>query len=123
MDTNVALWCLASPRQLSNPARNVVEDSGQIVHFSSISVVEFELKRDRLLSQYKDLAREFSRQLAAQGFDALAFDAEDAAGLSAVRPNRDPFDRMLSSQAIHRKLTLITADKELQDYEALQTLW
>lgn len=122
VDTNVALWSLAAPQRLPSRARDVLEDAGQIVSFSSISVVEFELKRARLFAEYDTLAAEFASQLAALGFTALPFAASDAVGLGAIQPNRDPFDRMLCAQAIARGLTLITADKELLGYTPLRSL-
>jgi PIN domain nuclease of toxin-antitoxin system len=97
MDTNVALWSLAAPERLSQTVRQLLEDPRQSISFSSISVVEFELKRERLLSSYSGLATEFAEQLVAQGFTAISFTASDATGLASVQPNRDPFDRMLSA--------------------------
>lgn len=123
IDTNVALWSLAAPDQLSKAARELLEDSATAIHFSSISVVEFELKRERLLAHYDSLADEFATQLVAQGFMALAFSPQDASGLATVQPNRDPFDRMLASQAMQRGLSLITADRILRKYKPLQTVW
>ncbi|MES0872818.1 type II toxin-antitoxin system VapC family toxin [Sinimarinibacterium thermocellulolyticum] len=123
IDTNVALWCLAAPDRLSKKARKLLETPSSLIHFSSISIVEFDLKRERLLSAYAHLADEFAPQLTALGFSALAFVAADASGLAAIRPNRDPFDRMLATQAIRRNLTLVTADQDLLDYRPLRTLW
>jgi PIN domain nuclease of toxin-antitoxin system len=123
MDTNVALWSLAAPKRLSKTVRQLLEDPRQNVSFSSISVVEFELKRERLLSSYGGLATEFAEQLAAQGFTAIPFTTSDATGLASVQPNRDPFDRMLSAQAIARGATLLTTDRDLLDYEPVQTVW
>ena len=123
IDTNVALWSLAAPSRLSPGTRAVLEDTEHTILFSSISVVEFELKRERLFAEYDSLAAEFPRQLSALGFTATAFAATDAVGLGAVRPNRDPFDRMLCSQAMARGLTLITADRELLRYAPVKTLW
>lgn len=123
IDTNVALWCLAAPDRLSSNARALLEDSSWRGYFSSITIVEFELKRERLLIKYGALSCAFAEQLLCQGFIALPFTAADAGGLAEARPNRDPFDRMLSAQAIARDLTLITADRQLLDYALLQTLW
>lgn len=123
IDTNAALWSLAAPARLSPDARALLEDASQAVYFSSISVVEFELKRARLLTEYAELAAQFPRQLSALGFSAMAFAVSDAAGLADMQPNRDPFDRMLCAQASARGLTLITADQELLHYQPVKTLW
>jgi hypothetical protein len=55
MDTNVALWSLAAPERLSKSVRKLLEDPRQRISFSSITIVEFELKRERLLSNYGGL--------------------------------------------------------------------
>ncbi len=123
IDTNIALWSLAAPARLSTDARRLLEEAEHTILFSSISVVEFKLKCERLFAEYDNLAAEFPRQLSALGFTATAFAATDAVGLGAVRPNRDPFDRMLCSQAMARSLTLITADRELLRYAPVKTLW
>lgn len=123
MDTNVALWTLAAPERLSDTVRQLLENPRQRVYFSSISVVEFELKRERLLSDYDGLAAEFAKQLVDSGFTAIPFTAADATGLAAIKPNRDPFGRMLCAQAIARSLALLTADRDLLDYKPIQAVW
>lgn len=123
IDTNVALWSLAAPERLSATARSVLENPALDVGFSSISIVEFELKRDRLLSEYRALLEQFAQQLVAQGFCAIPYTASDATGLCTVTPNTDPFDRMLCAQAIARDLDFVTADRDLLDYEPLRTTW
>jgi PIN domain nuclease of toxin-antitoxin system len=123
MDTNVALWSLAAPERLSVSAHDLILDPSQKISFSSISVVEFELKRERLLGDYDKLTKDFSRALVCQGFSTIPFTASDATGLAGIQPNRDPFDRMLSAQAIARNLVLISSDSDLHRYQPLQTVW
>lgn len=123
MDTHVAIWCLAAPDWLSPSARALLEDPAQSVCFSSISIVEFELKQERLRANYAELGNEFAQQLVSHGFTALAFTAADATGLASVRPNRDPFDRMLCAQSLARGMTLVTADRALQAYEPIASFW
>jgi PIN domain nuclease of toxin-antitoxin system len=55
------------------------------------------------------------------GFERLALEAEEAAAFHRLpkHPHKDPFDRMLIWQSIHRQLTLISRDSEFPAYGSL----
>lgn len=60
-----------------------------------------------------DVAEEIARD----GFAPLSIDMEHAAGVLRLPVlHRDPFDRMLISQALADGLTLVTADLQLEGY-------
>ncbi|HHD73031.1 MAG TPA: PIN domain-containing protein, partial [Epsilonproteobacteria bacterium] len=51
------------------------------------------------------------------GFELLEFSAEDALALKEMPfHHRDPFDRMLISQAINRKFSLMSDDGKFKKY-------
>ena len=52
------------------------------------------------------------------GFELLDFSAEDALALKELPfHHRDPFDRMLVSQALNRKYALMTDDGKISQYD------
>jgi len=52
------------------------------------------------------------------GFELLDFTAEDALALKELPfHHKDPFDRMLISQAINRKYALLTDDAKMAKYD------
>jgi len=70
-----------------------------------------------------DLPSEFAETLAAQSFVPLDVNAEHAHGIADLPPiHRDPFDRMLVSQARLERFTLVTADEVLARYP-VETFW
>jgi PIN domain nuclease of toxin-antitoxin system len=62
-----------------------------------------------------DIAAELERD----GFTPLAIELEHAALIRELPDlHRDPFDRILVSQALSEGLTLVTADPQLEGYGA-----
>ena len=59
------------------------------------------------------------------GAEILPIAAQHALGLWALRDwdHKDPFDRMLTAQAIAEQATLVTADLELQNRTGLKWVW
>ncbi|MCF6299592.1 MAG: type II toxin-antitoxin system VapC family toxin, partial [Proteobacteria bacterium] len=52
------------------------------------------------------------------GFELLNFSAEDAIALKTMPfHHKDPFDRMLISQAINRKYKIMTVDSKFSAYD------
>jgi PIN domain nuclease of toxin-antitoxin system len=86
------------------------------VRLSVVSAWEIAIKRSLgklTLPRGFDITGEIDRD----GFAPLAIEMEHAAGvLSLPALHRDPFDRMLISQALAEGLTLVTADPQLEGY-------
>ena len=124
LDTCTFLWIAAGAPDLSGRAREAFVDPGNEVHLSAVSGWEIAVKHalGRLpLPEPPD--RFVPAQRRAHGIGALPLD-EGAALFLARLPalHRDPFDRMLVSQAIVGGLTLLTPDEGIRAY-AVPTLW
>ena len=124
LDTHALLWWLAGDKQLSAPARWVIEDEGNSVYVSAASAWEVATKhRLGRLPRAGPLASNFADVVVSQGFLELAISLDDAqrAG-SLAGEHRDPFDRMLIAQAKGHDLALISNEQLFDDYGVIR-IW
>ena len=111
LDTHIFLWALSEPNQLSPKQVTAMEDPTNTVYVSSISITEIAIKASlgklELVFDPLDAAEK-------SGFEMLDFSAKDALILTDLPfHHRDPFDRMLITRAISRKLIITTQDSVL----------
>jgi PIN domain nuclease of toxin-antitoxin system len=113
LDTHALLWWLAD-EGLSPAARDAIADPTNVVSVSAASAWEISIKKTLgKLTAPDDLAE----QVGSSGFAALPITI--AHGLTAgmlQRHHDDPFDRMLIAQAITEGLTIVTRDKQFDQY-------
>ncbi|MSQ70714.1 MAG: type II toxin-antitoxin system VapC family toxin [Betaproteobacteria bacterium] len=128
LDTHAFLWALFSPEKLSRRARNIITDTSSTVCLSSVTLWEISLKfaLGKLVlnnASPEDLVAAAQRM----GLDLISPSAEEAASFHKLPrvAHRDPFDRMLAWQAIHRQMVLVSKDGALPAYHdaGLKTLW
>jgi PIN domain nuclease of toxin-antitoxin system len=115
LDTHVWLWWQIDDRRLGESARKAIASAPE-VRLSAASVWEIAIKSalgKLTLPRGADILEELDRD----GFMPLAVEVEHAARLRELPLlHRDPFDRMLISQALSEGLTLVTADPQLEGY-------
>ena len=101
LDTHAFLWWLADSGRLSDTARSRIADERNRILVSAASAWEIATKhRIGRLPGCEAIALDIAGHIVAQGFEDLPIsvaDAERAGHLPG--PHRDPFDRMLASQA------------------------
>ena len=119
LDTHIFLWALSEPNRLTQKQVIAMEDPTNTVYVSSISITEIAIKASlgklELVFDPLDAAEK-------SGFEMLDFSAKDALILKDLPfHHRDPFDRMLITQAISRKLIIATQDSLIDRYDC-QTL-
>ena len=115
LDTHIFLWALSEPNRLSQKQVIAMEDPTNTVYVSSISITEISIK-----ASLSKLELVFDPLDAAEksGFEMLDFSAKDALILTDLPfHHRDPFDRMLITQAISRKLIIATQDSIIDRYD------
>ena len=115
LDTHIFLWALSEPNRLSQKQVIAMEDPTNTVYVSSISITEIAIKASlgklELVFDPLDSAEK-------SGFEMLDFSAKDALILKDLPfHHRDPFDRMLITQAISRKLMIATQDSLIDQYD------
>jgi PIN domain nuclease of toxin-antitoxin system len=114
LDTQVLLWCLASPGRLGRDARRRIESPSETVYVSVVSAWEIELKRR--LGKLRAPA-DLEDQLKDKRFIELPIHLRHVSALASLPElHHDPFDRMLVAQAQTDKLTLVTSDDQVLAY-------
>jgi len=124
LDTVTFLSLVEGSPQLSSTGTQLVEDISNVVYLSAASGWEIATKSVRgKLKLAQPAWRLVPKQRELHGFESLPIN-EEAALHAARLPHlhRDPFDRMLVSQAILNGLTLLTPGPLITSY-AVKTLW
>lgn len=108
------LWAVAAPERLAARFRTLIEAPSNVVHVSAVTVAELMIKASigKLTVDFDpaDVAVE-------SGFSLLDFSAGDALLLKELPfHHRDPFDRMLIAQSLHREMRLMTIDAKMALY-------
>ena len=112
LDTHAFLWWLSDSGRLSERARSRIANEDNRILVSAASAWEIATKyRIGKLPGGGVVALDITGYIVRQGFaelDISVADAERAGRLPG--PHRDPFDRMLASQALGRDLAIVSND-------------
>ncbi len=114
LDTNVLLWWLSDHPSLTKKHREVISDGSNDIFVSAITLAEISIK----VSLGKLVAPDDLTQICVdEGFELLPL-LPPHADLLRTLPwhHRDPFDRMLISQAMVENLTFLSVDKACEKY-------
>jgi PIN domain nuclease of toxin-antitoxin system len=124
LDTHALLWSLLEPEKLSGRARAALEDPDQILFVSSASAWEIGIKHKLgRLTGAEAVVVDFQGSLERLRAESLEISVEHALGAASLPSHhRDPFDRMLVSQARAEGATLVTKDPAFKRYE-VPLLW
>lgn len=117
LDTHLLLWAAGSPERLSMTARSLLEDPHNELLFSSASLWEIVIKHSLGRADFQVNARVFRRGLLDNGYQELAITSEHAVSLESLPLiHKDPFDRILISQATVEGIMLLTTDVVIAQY-------
>lgn len=117
LDTNILLAALLAPERLPNKVATNLANPNNTVYFSSASIWEVAIKRSLNRANF-DFNPEDIHQLAIDtGFTELPLIGEHCYALVDLPwHHRDPFDRLLISQALSLPAYLLTTDGVLSQY-------
>ncbi len=124
LDTHVFLWWVSDAPDLSESARTAISDSGNTCYLSLASCWELSIKSSiGKLKLKKPVERFISEQMQQNGFLLLNIELRHVAKVESLElHHRDPFDRLLVTQAKAERMTLVTADAVLSDY-GIRCIW
>jgi PIN domain nuclease of toxin-antitoxin system len=124
LDTCTFLWIVAGAPELSPHARDLFEAADNEAYLSAASAWEIAVKHGLGRLPLPEPPDRFVREMReAHGIAALPIDEESALHVSRLPAlHRDPFDRMLVSQAIVHGLTILTPDDLVTQYPG-RTTW
>jgi len=115
IDTHIYLWAISNPDHLKSHHRVELETQANMVYLSAISVAELMIK-----SSIGKLEINFDPVAVAleTGFQLLSFTANDALQLKELPfHHKDPFDRMLITQALSNNYAIMTDDSKFSLYD------
>lgn len=124
VDTHVFLWWITDGPELSTRARAVIRDGRNTLFFSSACGWEIAIKTRLGRLHLPDRPERFlPGQLARNGMESLPISMAHALHVATLPLlHRDPFDRMLVSQAQVERLSILTADPLIARYQ-IETIW
>jgi PIN domain nuclease of toxin-antitoxin system len=123
LDTCTFLW-LAGGGRLSPPAAASIREPSNEVYLSAVSAWEIASKhRAGRLPLPESPDRLIPAERGLRGVLPLSFDEESALQVLRLPPlHRDPFDRMLISQAIAGSMVIVTPDPLITQYP-VRVIW
>jgi PIN domain nuclease of toxin-antitoxin system len=128
LDTHTFLWKIAEPRKIPAKVFRETEDPDNEVFLSAVSLWEISIKTRRKRLDLGGVSNKDLISLAEKmGIRPIELSPAEAATYGNLKEDThfDPFDRMLIWQAISRKLTLVSGDKEFMRFakDGLKLLW
>lgn len=123
LDTHTLIWFLGGDKNLSNLARNAIESDGVTNYVSIVSLWEIAIKISLGRLELKSPFEKIEEEIFKNDFQILSITFKDTLILSTLPFNHnDPFDRILISQGINNKLTIISKDRHFGNYK-IKLLW
>ena len=123
LDTHALLWFFNGTNELSHKARTAIENTENIKYVSIASLQEIAIKISLNKLKFEKGYKNIASLIEENGFEFLPLSFEHTIKLSVLPfHHRDPFDRMLVSQAMVEDLVIITKDITIKDY-AIKILW
>lgn len=117
LDTHALIWVAGEPEKLNDEVIDILSDDNHRFYYSSVSIQEIAIKTALNHSSFSIDAGALTRGLAEAGFLELSMTAEHAYSLvNLPTMHKDPFDRMLVSQAKVEGLNLITNDGKIIEH-------
>lgn len=115
LDTHIVLWWLADSSNLTVQTRELISNPENIIFVSTASIWEIRIKQ--ALGKI-DIDNDFADVLRKESFEIIPIVENHAHGICELPlHHRDPFDRILISQARIEKLTIVTHDKLFYNYD------
>ena len=128
LDTHVFLWSLFTPGKLSKKVAGEIKSPENDVAVSVVTFWEISLKYALGKLELTGIEPEELPDFAVRmNLDILPVTAQEASSFHRLPrlSHKDPFDRLVIWQAIQRKLTLVSRDREFKEYfnAGLRTFW
>ncbi len=122
IDTNVLIYLLAAPSELSSKATNIVEMEPSLF-VSRASLWEIAIKQSIGKLSIELSIPEIENQCHERNIRILPVSAHAIERIKTLPDiHRDPFDRLLIAQAQEEDMTIVTRDRLIAQYP-VQTVW
>jgi PIN domain nuclease of toxin-antitoxin system len=115
IDTHIFLWLVYEPQKVSSKYMEILEDMTNNIYLSSISIAEIMIKKS---IGTLDVDFDILDMVDKMSLELLDFDAKSAMILGTLPfYHKDPFDRMLISQAISNRYKILSVDGKFKKYD------
>lgn len=117
LDTHVLLWAAGEPERLPASVRGRLDDPATELFYSAASLWEVSIKSALGREDFSIDARVLRRGLMEHGYRELAVTGAHAVAVDLLPAvHKDPFDRMLVTQAQVEGMILLTSDALVARY-------
>jgi PIN domain nuclease of toxin-antitoxin system len=124
LDTHTLLWFISGDDRTSQNARNIIESDSTNLFVSIASLWEIAIKINIGKLDLHIPFKKLEKELLKNNFKILPIEFKHTIQLSKLdQSHRDPFDRILISQALVENFTIITKDNAFSQYKGLKTSW
>jgi len=122
LDTAILIFAVESPERLSPRATALLENKGNILELSAVSLSEIAIKS--ALGKLRISASVARQAIADMDIRILPFTADHAFQLfNLPLHHSDPFDRQIIAQALAEKIPVVTSDEKFSLYKGLKIIW
>ncbi len=124
LDTQAFLWIIADAPELSKKAKNIFLDQENDLFLSLASIWEMAIKLSLGKLKLKQPVEKFlPAQLQENSIFQLDISFRHVVGVTSLPfHHRDPFDRLIISQAVQENLPILSSDEAFDEYN-IQRLW
>ena len=123
LDTHTLIWFLEGNKKLTSKCKKLIEDDTNNKYVNIATFLEISIKvnlNKLILTEGYD---HFVKTVKDLNFKILGISLDYTSILSKLECiHGDPFDRILICQAIQEKLTILTKDRYIHQYE-VNTYW
>lgn len=124
LDTHTLLWLLSDSDQLSEKVRSIIENRNNASYVSMVTFWEIAIKINLGKLTLNLALNELIPLLTDNDIEILQISFEHILQLEVLEDiHRDPFDRLLISQAKHEGLIVLSKDRYFSQYKDLRVLW
>lgn len=122
LDTNAFIYSLCNPSELTESAKNIII-SEKDLFVSIVSFWEIAIKQTLGKLSIKSSVPELEKICKERSIEIINLTSEEIEGIKTLpQIHRDPFDRIIISQAQKRNLTIVTSDTIIPQY-AVNVAW
>lgn len=122
LDTATFIYAVDAPERLSTRARAALQNPGNILELSAISISEIAIKS--ALGKLRLSAGTTHQAIRDLDIRILPYTLDNALHLFELAPHHaDPFDRQIIAQALSEKIPVITPDEKFGLYGGLKIIW
>ncbi len=122
LDTNILIYTLCNPSKLSDKAKQVIV-SEKDLSVSIISFWEIAIKQSLGKLNLKSTIPEIEKICIERNIEILPIYSDEIENVKNLpQIHKDPFDKLIISQAIKRNFVIVTSDTTIPEYN-VETIW